>query len=94
MTTKTQILVNIILTLSFAFTCYITLQSNRKTEEYLIFISSSQDDQQSKVDILNEYFHLFIERDIEYQIKRANVLSTLEKTIDDYKKAKEKLHTY
>jgi hypothetical protein len=94
MTTKTQILVNITLVLCFAFTCYITLQTHKEVKQDLTYITQSQKTQESKVDILNEYFYLFIEKDIEYQIKRRKVLSILEKAASDYQKEKESLNTF
>jgi len=94
MTTKTQILVNITLVLCFAFTCYITLQTHKEVKQDLTHIVRSQKTQESKVDILNEYFYLFIEKDIEYQIKRRKVLSILEKAASDYQKEKESLNTF
>jgi TRAP-type mannitol/chloroaromatic compound transport system permease small subunit len=94
MTTKTQILVNITLVLCFAFTCYITLQTYKEVKRDLRYITQSQKTQESKVDILNEYFYLFIEKDIEYQIKRRKVLSILEKAASDYQKEKESLNTF
>lgn len=77
-----------------SFNCYVILQTHKEVKECLTYVAQSQKIQESKVDILNEYFYLFIEKDIEYQIKRRKVLSALEKATNDYKKAEENLNTF